>query len=286
MILALKKDIKKEIDNLENLLNKEEPYIQIKKFVSKFTWMLPSTTIKFDCIFRVRIADIDSEDMNDGKYKKFEEIHHRTDLKNIKKFGRFNEPYQSVFYASSSQELAYSEVSENYRLNKKTKHQTVTRSEWELNEEIIAVIIVCPTTNYGENILYRKNQEILLNSNLEEYYNLFSYLAEKTIKPGKSEKDYYLTAAFANTIFDTKFNNRPIDCIIYPSGLHSDMVINMSAMNFCFHPRVIEEGKLILRDVLCHRVETTKIGDKTNFLSVDWCKPKRINHKNKSIIWD
>lgn len=285
-----KKDIKKHIDKLEHLLDSDASYYTIRKTLSAFKWALfvePNFTT--GCIKRVRIYDgLSTESMKEGMYKEFKEIHHRTDVDNITKFDRFNAPHENRFYASSLDLLAYCEVSENFRENKSIKYKTATTGGWVLNEEILVAIIVSPYTDYGKNEMLIKCQNILKEKNYEEYYELFHYLTEKTITPMKNEKDYYITSAFANYVFNTKWehpNYSSVDCIVYPSGLPADMYKQRSAVNFCFRPEIVNK-KLILNEVLCQRMETTKFKTSTNHYSISKIKPKQIDHSKKMIIWE
>lgn len=297
-----KKEIKKQIEDLENLANKASSsahynyndYYDIYKKIESFQWSVPVYPLDGEGMLRVRIPDESStESMEEGKFKKFKDIHHipeedeNEDL--IKGFGRFDSPYRSRFYATSTLPLAYFESSKNWRnpKNKIIPFETVTTGYWDLKEEILAAIIMGPKDDYGTNQDFHKFKNTFLKVAVEEYYELYDYLTKKFTEPYKTEKDYYLTAALANYIFDQKFEHPKVnvDCIIYPTGLPNKLYKQMNGMNFCIHPRIVNT-KLVLRKVTCERWKTTIIDGKKNGRQISQrIETENLDHKNRIIKW-
>lgn len=283
-----KEDIANQINQLEYLLNEDASYYEIRKKIESFQWTIFSQFFRADGIVRVRFSDkLSTESMVEGKYEDIREIHHKKD-ENVEHFGRLNPPNESRFYAASTPVLALCEASENYRLGKLTKYETATSGYWDLQEKIMAAIIVNPNADYGKNEKFREFQETLKNKEGGEvYYELFEYLTEKFINPSSKEKDYYITSAFANYVFNTKWEHpefNQIDCIIYPSGLPYDTYKEMNAMNLCFPARIVNKN-LILKIVSSDRIETTKIGDQIYVKSISRVSAKDLDYENEKIIW-
>ena len=83
----------------------------VRPYFYRFT--LP---IENNLFYRVR-----THDEGTGKYffTNISELFFRSDLFNIKKFGRYNCPYESMFYCSDSALLALIEVSQFYKVETK-----------------------------------------------------------------------------------------------------------------------------------------------------------------------
>ena len=75
-------------------------------------------------------------------FKKVSEVSYRTDVENMRNFGRANEPAQSVFYCSNDDWISYVETSEITRDNKEKDSEEVTTGLWIATEDIIVVNVL------------------------------------------------------------------------------------------------------------------------------------------------
>lgn len=232
----------KELDYFIDLLKTAkqevsiESYIYIKNVLNSIEFPIPITIYPKGTKFvrnRVHKEDV--------LFKTTDQISYRQDIQNIKKFGRANEPGQSIFYCSNNGVLSYIETSPIIREKIDLDYEYMTSGIWISTQEIIAVSLLTNESIRGqhaeidessrsfENLVSTQNDE-----SAKVVYNLYQFLSKEFSKISEGDsKHYKITAAFANYIFYTVDKT---DCILYPSTLYPT-----EGFNFAFKPEVVNE---------------------------------------------
>lgn len=232
----------KELDYFIDLLKTAkqevsiESYIYIKNVLNSIEFPIPITIYPKGTKFvrnRVHKEDV--------LFKTTDQISYRQDIQNIKKFGRANEPGQSIFYCSNNGILSYVETSPIIREKIDLDYEYMTSGIWISTQEIIAVSLLTNENIRGqhaeidessrsfENLVSTQNDE-----SAKVVYNLYQFLSKEFSKISEGDsKHYKITAAFANYIFYTVDKT---DCILYPSTLYPT-----EGFNFAFKPEVVNE---------------------------------------------
>jgi hypothetical protein len=249
---------------------------------------------KFDMIaghpplFRVR-----SHTKGDGNYffENISDVSFRSDILNIKQFGRCNEPFQSRFYASDNEILAFAEVSELVRTENKKDTSYHTTSVWKLNHNIMISPIFEPDNVDVENLdlveVTKKCFEIIEATNQipqkEDLKLLLKGLANEFTKPfALDNRTYLFSAAFANYLFETvPIGINQIDGIVYPSCLDKPAIRNLG-LNYVIQNSIVGvNNKLELVDVYRSRLD--KNNKRYDEAETIYCK--RINNQTGKIEW-
>jgi hypothetical protein len=87
-------------------------------------------------LFRLRVHDKFTENLEEVLFYEIKEIGHRYDNNRITCFGRANEPLQSIFYCSTERELAFFETSQLSRGKEEKLGEIYTTGKWILQEDI------------------------------------------------------------------------------------------------------------------------------------------------------
>ena len=224
-----------EFINKLKSINRGEPnsYIRIKKLFNEalnFDYYV-SDIKKGTLLHRATINDENTSDVEN-----ISRLSYRTDLENIKNFGRANEPNQSIFYCADRDFIAIKEVSNlnrNY-CGQMYEYEIITSSIWRVIEDISVVSIF---GNSNARILNELTKTIgctieesyrtHFGENADEYIMLLNYLSGEYIANVGDDLDKYkISCAFANTMY-----SRPdVDGVSYPSvqscgfGINSALV--------------------------------------------------------------
>ena len=125
-------------------------YISIRNALDLFAIPFPCITIQAGTpLFRCRLHD----DPKEEPFKKITELALRQDLFSINKFGRANEPLQSIFYCSTNREVALFEVSQIDKADGNILTEAITYGKWILQKEITVAHLPLIHENIGKNPL-------------------------------------------------------------------------------------------------------------------------------------
>lgn len=229
-------------DQIKITLNKIKQYDfygydfkQITLLIRKYLEALPVIVNTFksgNYLARARTKE------NDIPYNRFSKI--TLPIKKlVKSYGRANIPGQTVFYCSSDYETAIKEATQWHitdagtLISRKMLDQNynphvkfVTVSIWRAIKDLKVASLFLnkeamqsnPIVNYFGNKVYSENPN-LRNDKVKESINLILefFSNEFGKKDIKNEKDYILSAYYANEIYNMYKLNQKIDGILYPS---------------------------------------------------------------------
>lgn len=273
----------KEMDKLLRLIktakNEDsiESYIYIKNILNSIEFSIPFVLYpKGSKFVRSRIHKQD-----EVFFEKVSELSYIEDFQNIKKFGRANEPGQSVFYCADDDWLSFVEISQITREKKEKDFEFITNGIWISTKDILVVSLL---TN--DNIRGQNNQIDDLSKSFEEFFksqndesskafiNLFQFLSKEFSQVAEGNSNHYkVTAAFTNYIFDYVKN---ADGILYPSTLYPS-----KGFNFAFKPQIVDEK---MEFYIAAKIKMEKTGDK-KYDQTEY-KESLINRlKANEIIW-
>jgi hypothetical protein len=155
------------------------------------------------------------------------EISYRTDIGNMKEFGRANKPFQSRFYgAMPSKEIEliriilFSELVEQFSDRPSADFEiTMTIGQWYVKEDF-EVADICFSGNYSEVKDVKKRYEDWVEKlkgteiGQEDYLNLLVFFSDEFAKKDiKNHHDYKLSCAYSDfAIYSNNLNG-----ICYPS---------------------------------------------------------------------
>jgi len=179
------------------------------------------------------------------------ELSYRTDLENIKTFGRANSPGKSMFYGSVISSpiplpriVALSETDELLRSREKgtvDKDIVMTVSKWRINENISLAEMVfkkdrIPTTPEIEkayNFHLALFRESMPEEEVQKLISILEFYSEEFAKPEIARDcDYKISAAYA----ESAFNNGSVQGIIYPS-----VRTDYEGSNVALLPKTVDE---------------------------------------------
>tara|TARA_B110000046_G_scaffold169411_1_gene188514 strand:+ start:2014 stop:2862 length:849 start_codon:yes stop_codon:yes gene_type:complete len=209
-----------------------ESYIFIKNLLNTIEFNFPVVFYKKGSRFvRSRIHKKENE-----YFRKVSDISYRTDVEDIRDFGRANEPAQSVFYCSNNDWISYVETSEIVSKNKEKAFEEFTTGLWIATEDIMVVYVLTNDEIRGinteideiskdfENYLKEQSDE-----NAEILKNLLHFLSlEFSQKAENNPNHYKITSAFTNYVFDSL---EQADGILYPSTLYPEKGLNFALKN-------------------------------------------------------
>lgn len=223
-------------------------------------------------------------------FYKIEEISYRKDIKNILDFGRANEPIQSIFYASDSQEISFIETSAITRNNNPLPSETVTMGCWEVQQPIKTAFILSNDIIGGKNqaiedlttqfssIVKHHNQQ-----DTEPHLLFLDFISKQYTRNANGDASKYkVSSAFSNYVFEKKWLDpsdqqlKNIDAIVFPSTM------DLKGTNIAIHPRAIERGKVKL---IAARKSTMRKKDGPNYSQEDIEDSKAIDYIKGDIIW-
>jgi len=206
-------------------------------------------------------------------FKKLSDLTYRTDYLNIKKFGRCNQPFQSLFYCSDNEMLSFAEVSELVRTENKKDTAYHTTSVWKMNQDLLVTCIFEPDNPDIENVdLVDITKDCLeqINSTTfsiekDNLTTLLKVVANEFTKPFSLDNQAYLfSSAVANYLFDTLgTENEKVDGLVYPTCLAKNGIRNLG-LNYVFRPSIVGFGNKI-EFVDAYRSKTKPIDFNNNY---------------------
>lgn len=174
------------------------------------------------------------------------EVSYRTDLGNIREFGRANEPYRSRFYGTlMSNEIPFprhvlfSEIDKKYNNIPDDNYESViTVGRWEVKEDF-EVADVCFSEKYFESAEVKDRYDLWLDkikgSELDEkqYLELLTFFSDEFAKSDiKSHHDYKLSSIYSDyAILANKLNG-----LLYPS-----VKVNYKGNNIVLTPEAVDK---------------------------------------------
>lgn len=243
--------------------NSPESYISIKNIFKLFHIPVPVITIPAQSVFyRIRIHEQDESNI---LFRRVSDFGHRVDRNKIKKFGRANEPFQSIFYCSDIRETAFFETSKLVRNNEKKDVEENSLSIWRTERDINVACLPKDKDYFGNKTVESINydfKEFFSKINNDDSNNLQYFLhkisAEFSANSSDNNFNYLLTSAFANYIFETPMSPMnhdkkvDIDGITYPS-VH----FKSKGMNLAIKPDLIENKEIVLERVIYNKMQLT-----------------------------
>jgi hypothetical protein len=281
-----------EIVNLLNFVVNEKrlisknSYISLKNALEICPIPFQSVAIpKGKILYRTRVH------LRNDFFLKISDLSHRLDLFDIDKFGRANEPLQSIFYCSDNPVVALSEVSKLIKEGQDLDYEITTTGIWEVQEDIRVGSIPINETIKGINTtadgLHEGFEDLLhkyyQNDNDLRLDILDIFSREFTKEANNDESNYLMSCAFANYIYDIEGTDTSLNekikagGIIYTSVIHTE-----EGMNIALKPSFIEEKKLIL--VKAVRKVMKKINE-TTFMDIAMIETEQIDYDNNRIDW-
>lgn len=238
-------------------------------------------------LFRVRSHTETDPDF----FENINDLSYRQDITSIRNFGRCNEPFQSRFYASDDDAIAFSEVAEIARTENKKNTAYHTTSVWKFNQSVLASLIVEPDNmkleNYYLKEITKKCFEFIETNNFtlqkDDLIALLKGIANEFTKPSSMDKDAFLfSAAYTNYLFDARgTQNKKIEGIVYPTCLNNPTTKNLG-LNYVFNTNIIGFDNKI-EFVNAYRSRLDKF-DKT-YKEVEIIKMKSVNKLTGQIDW-
>jgi hypothetical protein len=278
---------KEELDNTLNWIKHYrdkmgyESYSYIKNMLHAWDFPIPYLSVPKDkLLFRCR--------PNNGEeyFKKIDDISCRKDILCITNFGRANEPIQSIFYCSDDPLVAILETSKASREDKNFETEIITIGQWQVMEDFNAGnLIVSPYENniHEINVTVKKTFEhfkkmIETFGAQKEFIELFGFFAKEFQMRTEDSKHYLTTAAFANYVINTKFEDgSELKALIYPSA-----IFPWQGMNLAVHPNLIKNNTLRLVGVKRLIIKKNSQGQYEPFSEII---SKTINYETGEITW-
>lgn len=252
-----------------------ESYIYIKNILNSVDFPITFTVYgKGTEFIRNRVHKND-----DDFFTTIDQLSYRRDIQNIKRFGRANEPGQSLFYCSDNEIVSFVETSEIARNQIEKDYEFNTISTWVAIEDIYVISVLTNENIHGQNSdiddLSKNFEDIFADQSDENIVVLkgfYEFLSKEFSQEAKGDsKHYKITTAFTNYIFDSV---EKADGILYPSTLWTT-----EGFNFVFKQKTVDE-KLQFRGA--HRIKMQNMGnnkyDETEKISTE------IHNKNDSTI--
>lgn len=274
---------RKELDKFlsllvsEKKLNTIESYIYIKNILNMIKFPVPVIIYPKEQKFvRTRVHT-----NNEDYFTEVDQLTYRKDIQNITKFGRANEPGQSLFYCSNDDTLSFVETSRIARNLEEKEFEFSTNSLW-IAQENLAIVSLITNDNFkgkhSEIDSLSKSFESLINSQGDEsaevVFELLNFMSKEFSRAAENDSNHYkITAAFSNYIFD-EFEN--IDGILYPSTLYPK-----KGLNFVFKQSTVEKK---LKFHIASRRKMVFNGDKS-FHETEMIDSQINTNDSNKIIW-
>jgi len=273
----------KEVEKFINRLKKakeelsKQSYADIKNILNSVEFNIPVAIFpKGSNFLRCRVHN-----ENEIFFTQVKDLSYRTDLENIKNFGRANEPCQSIFYCSNNDWISFVEISKIAREMEDKPLEYISGGLWVATEDIYAVTLMTNDNIIGKNKeldeLSKNLQKHIIDQNDEAaraYSKLMEFLSKEfSTEAKKDSKHYKITAAFTNCIFE---NIQNADCIVYPSTLDVER-----GLNFAFKPESVDK-KLHFYSAMRRKMQNTT---EKNYLETEFIESERYLEKTEIINW-
>lgn len=273
----------KELDYFLNLLKNAkdetsiESYIYIKNILNSIEFTIPLTIYSKGSKFvRCRVHNNETD-----FFHNVSELSYRKDINNIKKFGRANEPGQSVFYCANDDALTLMETSEVARKHIDKPFEYITTGLWIATEEIYAVNLLTNEDIRGTHASidelskdFEKLVEIQNNESAKVLRRMIEFLSKEFSRPSEGNSNHYkITAAFTNYVFDSIDK---ADGISYPSTIYGK-----KGLNFAFKSSVVDKK---LKFYAANRRKMENLGQQ-NYVETEFIESS-ITENQEIIKWN
>ncbi len=258
-------------------LNTTESYIYIKNILNMVEFTIPFFIYpKGQRFVRTRVHT-----NNEDYFTKVDQLTYRKDIQNITRFGRANEPGQSLFYCSNDDTLSFVETSHIARNLEEKEFEFSTNSLWIAQENLSLVSLLTNDDIKGKHSeidSLSKSFESLINSQGDEsaevVRELLNFMSVEFSRVAENDSNHYkITAAFSNYIFN-EFEN--VDGILYPSTLYPT-----KGFNFVFKQSTVEKK---LKFYVASRRKMVLNGEKSYYETE--MKDSQVNtNQSNTIIW-
>jgi hypothetical protein len=262
-------------------------YITIRNAIDLFSIPFGTIPIRANTpLFRCRLHE-----NPDQLFTKVSDLSHRTDLMCIKKFGRANEPLQSIFYCSTDRETALYETSQIEKSKGKIQIESITYGKWILQKDINVAhlpivagkIGINPIADQLHNTFERIVKE-MANEDTSDWRKVIDFFSlEFSRESSGTDIDYLVSCAFANYVYSIQCEHSVtkkkmfMDGITYPSVRYSEVGMNLALL-----PQLLIDGILKLETVIFQKME--KVNSST-FLETETKISKSIDPENDYILW-
>ncbi|MEH6706101.1 MAG: hypothetical protein V7691_15000 [Galbibacter orientalis] len=213
----------------------------------------------------------------------FEQSHqlsYRTDILNIKNFGRLNEPGQGLFYCNDNknQNTGISEAVSIFRGKEDSNEEILTIGAWDLKESLNLAMILPTIENSGKNSEFDEMKKFYdgfeQTEEFQDLKNFNEFLAKEfTLDLQKHKTNYKITCAFSNYI---KEKVPEIDGIIYAS-----VKSEFEGTNIVLWPEVVDKK---LEFGAARKSIFKRVANKT-FIEVKTIDSKDYDKKLDKIYW-
>ncbi|MBS7232746.1 RES domain-containing protein [Flavobacterium psychroterrae] len=251
---------KKELDSLLESLSKAkdeksiESYIYIKNILDSIEFPLPITIYLKGTKFVRSRAHKEDEDF----FETVDQLSYRKDIRNIKKFGRANEPGQSIFYCANNAIVSFAETNSVVREDEKKDFEYITSGVWISTEDIIVVNLLTNENTKGQHVDFDQSiesfEDLIDSQNDENGFavrDLLQFLSKEFSTSFRNNSNHYkITSAFTNYVLLID----KVDGILYPSTIYPT-----EGFNFALRTDVVDKK---MKFYAAQRIKMQKIGDK------------------------
>jgi len=220
---------------------------------------------------------------NNGEifFKNLEDISYRTDILNIKDFGRGNEPGQGFFYCNDNlnDSTGITEAISVFRGNSESEEEILTVGAWNLKESLILAMILPIKEHSGKNEEFDKMKKFYVEfdkgEEFEEVKKFNEFLArEFTLDLQKHKSNYKISCAFTNYI---KESFPHVDGVMYAS-----VKFEYEGTNIVLWPEVVDKK---VEFVAARKRVFKKTADKT-FVELHTYDNRDFDSSTGTIFWE
>lgn len=266
-----------------------ESYISIKNAINIFS--IPTQRFLFkkgNFLYRARNNDKIPRFLSDTQ------LGANNNPYTINKFGRANEPGQSVFYCSDNSYVAYMETSNIVRSTDKSLKHKMTMGTWEVMEDLHLATLpsnpIIAGLNPSVDALHKNYMELVeqyRDDTTDLTLNLLDYFSRIFSSEANGDSTNYLISCavanyyYENLVFDYGLNKEIyLDGIIYPSVMLKTEGVNLALTYDIYNS--MEPVKLKLVDV----IELTMVRvDENSYEEDTIVRCKSINQETGEITW-
>ena len=251
---------KNELDSLLESLSKAkdeesiESYIYIKNILDSIEFPLLFTIYLKGTKFVRSRAHKEDEDF----FETVDQLSYRKDIRNIKKFGRANEPGQSIFYCANNAIVSFAETNSVVREDEGKDFEYITTGIWISTEDIVVVNLLNNENTKDQHLEFDqsiKSFEDLIDSQNDEnafaVRDLLQFLSKEFSTSFKKNSNHYkITSAFTNYVLLIE----NVDGILYPSTIYPT-----DGFNFALRTDVVDKK---MKFYAAQRIKIQRIGEK------------------------
>jgi RES domain len=202
---------------------------------------------------------------NENKpFKEFKEINYisKEDVSKIRKFGRVNRPFESMFYASTEMAVACLETfSKGVKLEELEGNKSffVQLGVWKINSPMKLARMISPERYFNDfieneeikkmnlkkitlEIVKSQNEKLKSTLSTEEEFEILEFFSQEFAKTNTQDhNEYKISNYYADRVFNRNINfylKEDIDGILYPSVPSCYQELNLAL------PPVVVDNKL------------------------------------------